>query len=662
MVDRLFEKMMGVSSMRRKLTVTAILFLLPAYIGYSAEKEIKPETSRKVSKIKIIDRFIGIDNVCAFPNLTLLGDGTIIATIFNQPSHGLMEGDVECWASTDGGRTWQYRGTPARHERGTNRMNVAAGLAGNGDLIVFAAGWGYAPDFRSKSLPILVCRSSDGGYTWKVTESAIAVPEGFASVGPYGNIVICPDNKLAVPLCCVKTKSYPDKTKVLFDQTYIVGSDTAYILFSKDDGHTWGPESVVLAPACNETSIMRPNGGRWLAASRTADNEARLRYFISEDDAKTWVEKAPLTNARQHPPHFLHLADGRIVLTYGDRNGLPRGIRIRVSSDKGQTWEPEQELVSLKSPDNTYDCGYPSVVQLSDGTIVTAYYADKIDSHQRYHMGVVRWRLAEKSSVVAAGAKVEKLAGGFKFTEGPAADAEGNIFFTDIPNNRIHKWSLEGVLSTFRENSGGANGLFFDKAGNLLACEGNNRRVASIDPKGEVKVLADKYNGKPFNKPNDLWVDPKGGVYFSDPAYSASVVQDGEHVYYITPDHKNVICVIDDMVRPNGVIGTADGKLLYVADRGADKTYVYTINDDGTLANKKIFAPEGADGMTIDNEGNIYLTTKAVPVYNRAGEKIETIEVPEQPSNLCFGGKDKQTLFITARTSLYSVRMRVKGL
>jgi gluconolactonase len=112
------------------------------------------------------------------------------------------------------------------------------------------------------------------------------------------------------------------------------------------------------------------------------------------------------------------------------------------------------------------------------------------------------------------------------------------------------------------------------------------------------------------------------------------------------------------MVRPNGIIGTADGKTLYVADHGGGKTFVYTINEDGTLSNKKLFAPEGSDGMTIDNEGNVYLTTNVVAVYNKNGERIETIEVPEQPANICFGGKDKRTLFITARTSLYSVRMR----
>jgi len=266
-------------------------------------------------------------------------------------------------------------------------------------------------------------------------------------------------------------------------------------------------------------------------------------------------------------------------------------------------------------------------------------------------------------SIVAPEAKVEKLTGGFKFTEGPAADAMGNIYFSDIPNNRIHKWSLDGKLSTFREDSGGANGLFFDKERNLIACEGGGRQLVSIDPKGNVTVLADKYEGKRFNSLNDLWIDPKGGVYFTDPRYGNrdNMEQDGEHVYYLAPDRKKLIRVVDDMVRPNGIIGTPDGKLLYVTDHGGDKTFVYTINKDGTLSNKKLFAEEGSDGMTIDNEGNVYLTTKAVAVYNKKGQKIEEIQVPEQPANVTFGGKDRQTLFITARTSLYSLKMRVKG-
>jgi gluconolactonase len=271
---------------------------------------------------------------------------------------------------------------------------------------------------------------------------------------------------------------------------------------------------------------------------------------------------------------------------------------------------------------------------------------------------------ADRLAIVAPQAQVRKLASGFKFTEGPAVDPRGNVFFTDIPNSRIHKWSLDGQLSTFLENSGRANGLFFDKTGNLLACAGGAGRLVSIDPRGKVTVLADKYQGKPFNSPNDLWQHPKGGIYFTDPRYGRreNLPQDGEHVYYLSADRKRLVRVIDDMVRPNGLIGTPDGKLLYVADHGANKTYVYKINPDGTLSDKKLFAPQGSDGMTLDEHGNLYLTAAAVSVYDAAGNKIQTIEVPEKPSNVCFAGPDKKTLFITARTSLYSLRMQVKGL
>ncbi len=271
---------------------------------------------------------------------------------------------------------------------------------------------------------------------------------------------------------------------------------------------------------------------------------------------------------------------------------------------------------------------------------------------------------AQSQGLVATGAEVKKLAGDFKFTEGPAADAQGDVYFSDIPSNRIHKWSVgEGKLSTFLENSGGANGLYFDKEGNLLACQGGDRRLVSISPKGEIAVLTDKYEGKKFNSLNDLWIDPKGGVYFTDPRYGNrdGMEQDGEHVYYLTPDRKKVIRVIDDMVRPNGVIGTPNGRRLYVADHGAGKTYAYRINEDGMLSNKQLFAEQGSDGVTIDNRGNVYLTSKAVTVYNRTGEKVTEIQIPEGPANVTFGGPRNQTLFITARTSLYAIEMQVKG-
>jgi sugar lactone lactonase YvrE/N-acetylneuraminic acid mutarotase len=267
------------------------------------------------------------------------------------------------------------------------------------------------------------------------------------------------------------------------------------------------------------------------------------------------------------------------------------------------------------------------------------------------------------SSLIAPGDSVRKLAGGFNFTEGPASDLRGNVYFSDIPNNRIHMWSVRGKLSTFLENSQGANGLAFDREGNLLACQSRGRSLVSIDPEGSVDRLAGEYMGKKFNSPNDLWIDPKGGVYFTDPRYGNrdNMELDGEHVYYFAPDRSRIIRVIDDLVRPNGIIGTPDGKMLYVADHGADRTFRYLIHPDGTLSGKSLFAPSGSDGVTLDEQGNLYLTSDAVLIYASDGTLLERILIPERPANLCFGGSDGKTLFITARTSLYAVRMKVSA-
>ena len=275
---------------------------------------------------------------------------------------------------------------------------------------------------------------------------------------------------------------------------------------------------------------------------------------------------------------------------------------------------------------------------------------------------------ARKESLVAPGAKVETLATGFTFTEGPAADAEGNVFFTDNPNDLIYRWSVDGELSTFMRKSAACNGLYFDKDGSLLACAGGSRQIWSIDSQGKVKVLAYEYKKKLFNSTNDLWIDPKGGVYFTDPAWRHVPEQDGNHVYYLPPhrDREKIIRVIDDMVYPNGVAGTPDGKLLYVSDSRGEGTFVYTINSDGTLSNKKLFSPkqdDGGDGLTLDCEGNVYLgLTRGVVIYDPDGNELETIEVPTRPSNVIFGGRDKKTLFITGLKALFSIRMRVKGI
>jgi gluconolactonase len=274
----------------------------------------------------------------------------------------------------------------------------------------------------------------------------------------------------------------------------------------------------------------------------------------------------------------------------------------------------------------------------------------------------------QASGIVAPGAELVLLADGFLFTEGPAADPEGNVYFTDQPNNKILKWSVNGKLSEFDDEPGRANGLYFDKSGNLLACADLNNELWSIDPSGEATVLVKDYQGKKLNGPNDLWIDPKGGVYFTDPFYKRDywnrgpIEQDGQHVYYLSPDHSELTRVVSDLQQPNGIIGTPDGKRLYIADIRARKTYVFTINPDATLTGKKLFAEMGSDGMTMDNEENIYLSGRGVTVFNVRGEKIDHIDVPENwTANVTFGGKDKSTLFITASDSLYSIRTRVKA-
>lgn len=275
---------------------------------------------------------------------------------------------------------------------------------------------------------------------------------------------------------------------------------------------------------------------------------------------------------------------------------------------------------------------------------------------------------ADDASPVAPGAKLVKLAGGFKFTEGPAPDAAGNVYFTDQPNDRILIWSTDGKLSTFLEPCGRSNGLCFDKGGRLWACADEKNELWRIDVKTKEKaVLVKDYNGKLLNGPNDIWVRPDGGAYFTDPFYKrpywnrGPMEQDTQGVYYLSPAGQ-LTRVEGDVKQSNGIIGTPDGKTLYVADIGAGKTYAYDIQPDGSLKNRRQFCGMGSDGMTIDDAGNVYLTRgKAVTVFDKAGQQAAKIDVPENCTNVCFGGKDMKTLFITAGTGLYSIPMKVKG-
>ena len=270
---------------------------------------------------------------------------------------------------------------------------------------------------------------------------------------------------------------------------------------------------------------------------------------------------------------------------------------------------------------------------------------------------------AQRPLLVVQGETVRRIADGFGLVEGPAADSDGNLYFSDIPRERIYRWNPRSGIDTFQEETGGANGLRFTQDGQLLVCEMSSRRVTAIDSSGRVSVVAATFEGRRFNSPNDLWIDPIGGIYFTDPRYGSDENReiDGDHVYYISPDRTTIRRVVNDLVRPNGITGTLDGSRVYVADHGAGQTFSYRPSADGSLEDKRLFAMQGSDGMTVDELGNVYLTGQDITVYNPNGDQIGSIAVPETPANLTFGGEDGKTLFITARTSLYALAMNVTG-
>lgn len=271
------------------------------------------------------------------------------------------------------------------------------------------------------------------------------------------------------------------------------------------------------------------------------------------------------------------------------------------------------------------------------------------------------------SPVIADGATLQLISNQFSFTEGPATDKEGNVFFTDQPNNKIWKYDTNGKLSVFLSDAGRSNGMFFDKNGNLISCADEHDQLWSISPEGKITVLVKGFHGHLFNGPNDVFVTPSGAIYFTDPYYQRSYWTrkapdlDGQKVYFLKEKNDAVI-VIDDLKKPNGIIGTPDGKYLYVSDIEGNKTYKYTIAEDGMLKDQKLFTDHGSDGMTIDNDGNIYLTGNGVTVYNRDGKKIEHIDVPAKwTGNITFWGKERNYLFITASENIYIIKTKVKG-
>lgn len=277
--------------------------------------------------------------------------------------------------------------------------------------------------------------------------------------------------------------------------------------------------------------------------------------------------------------------------------------------------------------------------------------------------------IEETNSIVAAGATLQTVSDQFKFTEGPASDKNGNVYFTDQPNDDIWKWSPDGALEKFMDSTGRSNGLYVDDQGYLLAAADLDNELWRINLQTkEHEVLLKGWQGMKYNGPNDMWLDDKGGIYFTDPFYKrhywadTSMQQASCKVFYLPPGADEPIMQDSTLIRPNGIIGTPDQKFLYVADNTGKKLYRYEISATGGLNHKKLFADTGSDGMTVDNLGNVYITGDGVTVYDSTGVQIHHIPIDRSwTANVTFGGPDQDILFITAMNSVFTLKMNVHG-
>ncbi|MFC4871488.1 sialidase family protein [Negadavirga shengliensis] len=370
-----------------------ILMLLSCLIcigSFAHSEGDSTRSERLAGKVEVLERYVSIDNVCAWPNLTNLADGTRIATIFDQPSHARNEGSVACYVSSDNGRFWQFSGNPASHESLTNRMNVAAGISSNGDVLVIASGWSLLPAKEPGGqmsldgvLRAWVSRSKDGGSTWEVDKDAFpAAEEGMTNFIPFGDILVGADGTLRV---------------LAYAQSLDKAINKVAMFKSEDDGGTWsrwsyiseGSGETAFSGGHNETAFYHNGKGNWVAAARRWRAGQAMDLFQSGDDGQSWQFVGSLTGDNQHPGHLTALNDGSLLLTYGNRKEGQRGVAVKTSRDNGITWSEERLVID--DLDFGVDCGYPTSVQLEDGSIMTLYYSKGIPSHQRYHMGTVIW-------------------------------------------------------------------------------------------------------------------------------------------------------------------------------------------------------------------------------------------------------------------------------
>lgn len=356
--------------------------------GYVADPSLAQTADTKAApEVKLGEPFMAIPDLCPWPNLVLLPDQTILATVFNNPSHANAAGSIDTWASKDGGLTWAYRSTPGPHEPNTLRNHQAVGLADNGDLITLTTGWtNEYPEgksggaFRAGLLHPWVSRSSDDGKTWEIDRDPASVQTPPVEGDPivFGNIMPGADGDLRV---------------AIYTSQFIKGrgttGDRSLVYRSKDDGRTWiDPVVIDNELSLNETAILHLGEGVWLAAARKGTGGGGIQLYRSTDDAKTWEDLGRKTGGQHHPAHLLRLDDGRVLMVSGNRSANPKRVEARFSDDQGQTWTEPVTIATWSG-----DGGYPASIQREDGKIVTAYYGSAATYHRGYHMGVVVWEV-----------------------------------------------------------------------------------------------------------------------------------------------------------------------------------------------------------------------------------------------------------------------------
>lgn len=278
------------------------------------------------------------------------------------------------------------------------------------------------------------------------------------------------------------------------------------------------------------------------------------------------------------------------------------------------------------------------------------------------------------ASIMLKDSKVEKVVSGFEFVEGPVWNSsKGFLLFSDIPADRIYKWSQQKGVEVFREPSGNSNGLTYDKTGRLIICEHGNRRVSRIEKNGSCTVLAEKFQGKRLNSPNDVVVKSDGAIYFTDPPYGIKPEQQElpfQGVFRLDPSTRKLTLLVKDFPRPNGLAFSPDEKVLYVADSSTEQRHVraFDVQSDGALSNGRVFAetrskkPGNPDGIKVDTEGHLYVSASGVWIFDKDGKHLGTIKTPEIPANIAWGGEDWKSLYITARTSLYRIKLNIAGI